>query len=318
MFKAIRKIFSLILPIIIGLVLAISIPLYFGAQKITNREVVRGWLLTPTVKEAYKGYAINQIINQDTYDLLSLFINAEDLQNSLKENIDDQWVEKSINANVDGIYNWLEGTKTETAKDNQSNNTNEKTVLDLESSVNDLLNSQITNSLGLDQVKNLPLLGNSINILNLNSTITDLIPTVYNQLVLLPNRLLILNGILLVLLLLSSDSIRKLLRKLGVVGLVFGIASLYGPTYLNNHPEAWSYIGINAKKLPDINKLPSVGKEIYKVAKSEIINASKTYVFIGFGAGIGMLVLSQLELKEVENWDWRHESSDEESEDEEE
>jgi hypothetical protein len=316
MFGLIKKIFKLVFPIILGLVLAISLPLYFLSQRVTDRENTRTWLKTDEVRDAYQDYITKQITEDSNLSLLTILIPEDDISELIKEQINEEWVNNSIDLTIDSTYDWLEGKEEAETPIELSKNTSDNNDLQsiLQPSTGDLA--------GLLGLGGEDLLGIDIPLLDLNEKFIELLPKTYNQLTLLPNRLLILNGILLALLVFSSKNGREASFKLGLTLTLAGGILLFGPDYIGENPESLAVIGINLDSIPQVSELPVYAQQVVELAQEDITNDIKNYTIAAFVLGVVFIILSQLELKEVEVWDGMNSGTDEyedgeESEDEE-
>jgi len=264
MFKLIKKLLKLIFPILVGLALAISLPLYFLSQRVTNRENMRTWLKTNKVKEAYKDHITKEITEDANLSIITILIPEEDITTLVNKQINDNWIENSIDNAVDSTYDWLEGKKQDEE--------NSKAPINL--SENKDLNSILqpsTGSIGeLLGLTNENLFGIDIPLINLNDKFTELLPKTYIQLTLLPQRLLILNAILLAILIFSSKNGREASFRLGLTLTIAGGLLIFGPNYISKNPDSLSIIGIHLESLPQLSELPLYAQNVVELAKIDI------------------------------------------------
>jgi len=293
MFGIIKKIFKLIYPIIMGLIMAISLPLYFLSLRVTDRENMRTWLKTDNIKEAYQDYITQKITDDTNLSIITLLIPEQEITSLIDKQINTEWIENSIDEAVDSTYDWLEGKKGAKSTVDVSNHEELSSILQPSTGA-------ISELLGLS---NDSLFNVNIPLIDLNKQFTELLPKTYTQLTLLPNRLLILNAILLAILVFSSKNGREASFRLGLSFTIAGGILIFGPNYISENPQSLSIIGINLESLPQLSELPLYAQEVVKLATLDITKDITNYTIIAFVAGIAFIVLSQLELKEVEVWD---------------
>jgi hypothetical protein len=304
MFSIIKKITTLILPIIFALVLAATVPLYFLTQKITDREQVRTWFKNPIVVEKYREYIVDQIVKENNLNYLGIVINTEEIKELVKGQITDEWIEATLDNTIDATYDWLEGETDSPTLD----------ITESKGGINDIVANSLDEKFGLISnlidFQGMDFINGTIPLLDFNKKLMEFIPDTYGQIILLPTRILIVNGILLLILVFTSNTGRNFALRLGIVGVGFGATVLYAPSYLVDNPQILKVLGIDLKALPQADKYPEFAQQIFKIAQNEIADDMKYIIWGGIIIGLILLIASQLELKEVEVWEGRAKKSD--------
>lgn len=314
MFSLIKKFIGYILTVIIALVLAISVPLYVTANFITDRDNVKIILTSEDIQAKYSTYITQLIVKDTKLNLLDLVINTDDVESIIQEEVSDEWITTSIGSAVDSTYDWLEG-KTEEPQIQLAPDVDD---------LNDKISENLNDKLGLlsyvIDLSNLELLNQDAELFDLNNKAMTAIPMAYQQLILLPKRLLIINGVLLLLLVFSSKTMRQAMFFTGLSIGFAGLTILYGPQFIDNNPQVLERFDIPLDELPQKDDLPEFLQDTWDEAQGDIVQQTTIYAWAFLIGGVVLVVISQLELKEVEVLDWAYrgegdgEETDEEGE----
>lgn len=296
--RGISKIFNLITSIIITLLLAllayIALFTYNLGNVISERGNMKEWLTDTVIKEAYVDYIVDSYYSASESPFSGL-IDEEQAKIFISDRLTGDAFDQMADSTIDTIYNWLEG-RSDTIKIDASS----------EDIINDLgfIDEMYDDKLGIlsdiidptDLIK----LSDSLNIIDLDKLSANNIPYLYQQILSLPKKLLIVCLVLAVLLLLSNRSWRYGFFMIGLALMIGPVYTLFGYRHL---PLDYIIDIDNIRKdlsIPSLDELPQFITLIFDKASTQIMSITNKYAVLMIVAGILIIVISQLAIRERE------------------
>lgn len=293
--KVTNFISSIILVIVLSLITVLGITLYTTSAIITDKENPKRWLKSDELRDNYVDYLADQLYSDSPPQFLEDLIGENEFKEFIKSKLSDEWVDKSIDLMVDGIYRWLEGDLD--APSLKFNETESENLINFEKVLEDKL-GELAKFINVDEVNELT---SQVKILNLSSYSLEYIPKTYQKLKDAPRKFAIAGAVVTGLLFLSSNSIRNGLFNIGVSTALSGASILYGPRLLSNNPQLLKKLPlIKYDMLPKYADLPPLAQNLLEIAAREIMVESRKYALLLLLGGVALIVATQFAIRTVE------------------
>ncbi len=294
--RAISKIFNIVTSIVITIQLALIAYLMIFTYNLGNilsdKQNLKDWLTDQQVKEAYVEYIVDNFYSVVETPFSGL-INEELSKKLMEDHLAGEAFDEIVDPTVDTIYDWLEGRS-----DNVKIETSSEDILKDLGFINDLYDEKLGVFSDIIDPTDIIKLSDSLNIIDLEQLSANNIPYLYQQLLTLPKKLLIVCVVLSALLILSNRSWRYGFFLIGLSLTLGPLYTLFGYKYLPFD----SIININQIRenmsIPSLEELPSFITLIFNKASSMVISITNKHAVIMLVVGILIIAISQLAIRE--------------------
>ncbi len=296
--RAISKLLNIVFSVIFAILLALTsfgaIFTYNLSNVVSDRQNLKDWFFEDEVKKSFVEYIIDNSFSM-VIEPLSLIVSEEEIYNQIENEIIGEKYNKIVDGTVDKIYDWLEGD----SNDVEIQLLDDDILGDL-----DFLDEMFDEKLGifskLINPSDILKISDQLNIINLDKLTLASIPHLYQSLLKLPQKLLIVSIVLALLIFFSHKSWRvgAFINGLAISILPIYILFLYKIIPLNKILEQFDFY--NKLKLPDFSKVPEFIKLIYFQAENQVLSSVGQHAIYILIVGLLLIVVSQLAIKERE------------------
>jgi hypothetical protein len=299
--KAISKLFNIIISIIIAVQLAllayVTVFTYNLGQVASDKSNLKTWLTDEVVKEAYIDYLVDSYYSLVENPLTELIedlgiVDETNIREALEQELVGSKFDDIVDSTVDGVYDWLEGRSESLQVE-----TSDEILEDL-SFVDDALGDEMGILSEIISPTEILKISDQLNIIDLEQLSKNNIPYLYQQLLTLPKKLLIVCAVLAVLLILSNKSWRYGIFMIGLSLTLMPLYTLFLYKYFPLETIVNTQEIAERMELPALDQIPEFLVLIYQKAGEQVMDLTNKHALYMLIVGVVLVVISQLAIKD--------------------